>query len=84
MDNQCPLGKWLHGEGKGQYGRLGSFGQCVTKHAEFHKSAGSVARTINSGKYSEAEAMLGAGSAYVDASTAVAVAIMSLRREAGI
>ncbi|HXD39760.1 MAG TPA: CZB domain-containing protein [Ramlibacter sp.] len=84
LDDQCPLGKWLHGEGKGQYGRLAYFSNCVTKHAQFHKSAAHVARTINAGKYGEAQTMLGLGSPYAEASTAVAVAIIHLRREAGI
>ncbi len=84
LDNKCPLGQWLHGEGKGQYARLASYGGCIAKHAEFHRCAGSVAKAINAGKYTEADAMLTAGTSYSDASSAVAVAIMALRREARI
>ena len=60
-DKQCPLGQWLHGDGKAQYGMMAGYFKCVTKHAEFHQCAGSVARTINAHKYTEALAMLAAG-----------------------
>ncbi len=84
VDNQCPLGKWLHSEAKDKYGKLASYKNCVTKHADFHKCAGNVAKTVNAGKYPEAEAMLGANSEYMNASTAVAIAIGALKKEAGI
>ena len=84
LDNKCPLGHWLHGEASGQYARLASYGGCIAKHAEFHRCAGTVAKAINAGKYAEAETMLAGGTRYADASSAVAVAIMALRREARI
>ena len=83
-DNQCPLGQWLHGDGKAKYGTMACYGMCVTRHAEFHKSAGSVARTINAQKYAEAKAMLAYGTPFTEASNAVGVAIIMLRREARI
>jgi methyl-accepting chemotaxis protein len=84
LDDRCPLGQWLHGDGKAQYGRMACFGPCVTKHAEFHKSAGSVAKTINAHKYTEAQAMLAARTPFSEASNALGVAIILLRREARI
>lgn len=81
-DNCCDFGKWLHGEAKTQYSALTGYKDCVSKHAEFHKEAGKVASVINSGKYSEADAMLGAGSAYTHSSNAVGASIMRLKREA--
>ncbi|MDX2298622.1 MAG: CZB domain-containing protein [Xanthomonadaceae bacterium] len=81
-DNQCPLGQWLHGEAKRQYSSLGSYGTCVARHAEFHRRAGDVAKTINAGKLSEAEAMLAGGTPYSAASGAVGTAILALRKEA--
>jgi hypothetical protein len=83
-DKQCPLGEWLHGDGKARYGTMACYGTCVTKHAQFHQCAGSVARTINAHKYTEALAMLAGGTPFTEASNAVGVAIIMLRREARI
>jgi methyl-accepting chemotaxis protein len=83
-DNCCELGKWLHGEAKSKYGKLASHSECITKHAEFHKEAGKVANTINSKKYTEAEVMLGANKPYASASSAVGMAVLHLKKEAGI
>ncbi|MBI2384102.1 MAG: CZB domain-containing protein [Gammaproteobacteria bacterium] len=83
-DNCCELGKWLHGEGKATHGTLPGYAQCLAKHAAFHVEAGKVAHAINARKYGEADTMLGAGSAYVQASSAVAIAIMQLKKESGL
>lgn len=83
-DDCCELGKWLHGEAKAKFGRLSSYADCVTKHTAFHAEAGKVASAINSKKYNEAEAMLDSGTGYSIASNAVGVAIMHLKKEAGI
>ncbi|CAG4882719.1 Chemotaxis protein [Georgfuchsia toluolica] len=80
-DNCCELGKWLHGEAKAKYGKLGSHSECVGKHATFHVEAGKVAIAINLKKYKEASAMLDVGTPYAAASSAVAVAIMHLKKK---
>jgi methyl-accepting chemotaxis protein len=80
-DNCCPFGKWLHGDAKAKYGHLAPFGACVTAHATFHREAGRVAQMINSGKFGEAEAALGAGTPYANASSATGVAIVRLKKE---
>lgn len=81
-DNCCDLGKWLHGEAKASFGRLASHAECVKKHATFHVEAGKVAAAINAKKYAEAETMIGNGTSYAHASSAVGVAIMQLKKEA--
>ena len=83
-DNCCELGKWLYGEAKTKFGKHGAHAECVTKHAAFHAEAGKVARTINSKKFTEAEAMLNSGTPYANASSAVGLAIMRLKKEAGL
>lgn len=83
-DNCCELGKWLYGEGKIKFSRMSSHAECVQKHAVFHSEAGKIASAINAKKYTEAEAMLNTGTAYAAASSAVGVAIMHLRKEAGL
>jgi methyl-accepting chemotaxis protein len=83
MDDQCELGKWLHGAGKAQFRHLGSFETALLRHAAFHKCAGKVAIAINAGKHAEAKAMLRIGTPYAVASNAVGVAIIALKKEAG-
>jgi methyl-accepting chemotaxis protein len=81
-DNCCDLGKWLHGEAKTKYGQLSSHSECIKKHAAFHIEAGKVASAINSQKFAEAETMLGSGTPFSASSSAVGVAILSLKKEA--
>jgi methyl-accepting chemotaxis protein len=83
-DNCCELGLWLYGEAKSKFSVLDSYKDCLTKHALFHKEAGKVASTINAKKYSEAESMINAGTTYTNASSAVGVAILKLKKEAKI
>ncbi len=82
-DNCCDLGKWLHGEAKIKFSKLGSYTDCLSTHASFHKEAGKVANTINAKKFKEAEAMLGAGTPYSAASNKVGSAILNLKKEIG-
>jgi hypothetical protein len=83
-DNCCELGKWLHGEAKSQFGAMVAYKECVEKHAVFHTEAAKVASAINAKKYTEAEAMLDGGTSYAKISSAVGVAIMHLKKEAGL
>ncbi|HEY8035926.1 MAG TPA: nitrate- and nitrite sensing domain-containing protein [Methylobacter sp.] len=81
-DDCCDFGKWLHsGATKSHLAHQASYSDCVSKHAAFHIEAGRVANTINAKKFSEAEKLLGDGSAFVAASTAVGVAIMHLKKD---
>ncbi|MBX3609677.1 MAG: CZB domain-containing protein [Hydrogenophaga sp.] len=81
-DHRCELGQWLHGDARKQYGSLKSYATCVARHAEFHAEAGKVAKAINAKRFGEAETMIGAGSAYAQASSAASVAILALKKEA--
>jgi methyl-accepting chemotaxis protein len=80
-DNNCELGKWLHGEGKTQAARLPSFDACVAEHRAFHAEAGKIASLINQGKYEEAEKLLAAGSEYSRISTSVGGRLIRLKHE---
>jgi Chemoreceptor zinc-binding domain len=83
-DNYCELGKWLHSEAKSKFKNLSSFSECVTKHAAFHIEAGKIAEAINAKKYEEAEAMMASDTSYAAASLAVGVAVIRLKKEAGL
>ncbi len=83
-DNCCDLGKWLHGEAESRFGHFSSYAECVKRHAVFHAEAGKVAKAINAKKYTEAEAIINSDSSYNLASVAVGLAIMHLKKEAGM
>jgi len=80
-DDCCDFGKWLHQDVKHHLAHEPNYADCVSKHAAFHIEAGRIANMINAKKFSEAEALLGNGSAFVAASTAVGVAIMRLKKD---
>jgi hypothetical protein len=83
-ENQCPLGKWVHGEARSKYGQLATYRECVGAHADFHRQVGAVARQINSKQFAAAEAAPGASTPYADASSKTGVAIIKLRKKAGL
>lgn len=82
-DDCCPLGKWLHGAGGKRWGGERLFSDLLDKHAQFHQTAGAVARTINAGQYAQAETLLGAGSAFADISLEVTTLIAQAKRSLG-
>lgn len=41
-DDQCPLGKWIHGGGGERFGHLREFQEMKMEHARFHLCAGDV------------------------------------------
>lgn len=81
-DNNCELGKWLHGPGKSSVGQLPEYSKCVNEHANFHVQAGQVATAINKERYSEAANMLAGGTPYDKSSSAVAAALIRLKKAA--
>lgn len=60
-DNNCILGKWIHGDGQAKYGHLQLFTELVSVHAKFHEHAGAVLAAAKSGRRDEALGLLQAG-----------------------
>ncbi|MEH7826927.1 CZB domain-containing protein [Gemmobacter denitrificans] len=83
-DNCCAVGQWLHGEGGTRWGRTPEFMKAMDKHKAFHVQAGRVAGLVNAGKYAEAEAALGNGTPYANASNEVGVAFIALKKAAAL
>ena len=79
-DNACPLGKWLHGEGR-QYANLLEFKRAVDDHARFHAAAGAIIRKADSGQRLIDEVALGGKSEFATASQAVVTALMQLKKK---
>lgn len=53
-DGNCTLGKWLHEDGKAQFGRTKEFNQLVLVHEDFHLCAGAILSDARSGKHEDA------------------------------
>lgn len=83
-DNCCDLGKWLYSDGKTSLAQFPAYANCVAKHKAFHQEAGKVAAAINARNYKVAEQMIDSGSAFMDASKSVAVALVNLRKESNL
>ena len=83
-DNCCELGQWLHGEAKTRFSRLVSHGECIRQHAAFHVEVAKIATAVNASKFTQADAMLNAGTAYAQISSSLSVAFRRLRKEAGL
>jgi methyl-accepting chemotaxis protein len=75
LDSVCKMGIWLYGEGE-RWGKLAA--HLRETHAEFHAAAAGVAEACNAGNFELAEQMMGPGSAYMKATTAVRTAIFDL------
>jgi methyl-accepting chemotaxis protein len=82
-DNQCELGKWLHGEAQALYSKHPEFAPCVNAHAAFHAEAGKVAAQVTAGKIEVVELMLASNSSFSEASKKVSVCIIALKNRIG-
>lgn len=80
-DNQCLLGKWLHGEARGKFSSLPSYAECVSKHAIFHQEAGKVAQAINAKNFTQAKAMMEANTPYALAANNFIISLGILKKE---
>ena len=80
VDNECELGKWLHGEG-GKYSKLPEFSTLMSDHARFHQAAADVVRRADSGQKVSDEVALGSNSKFGAASTAVVKSLMAMKSE---
>ena len=80
QDNQCELGKWLHGEGQKQSNWAG-YAQLVSEHARFHKAASAVVKNADAGQRMTESVSLGGSSEYSTASNTVVTMLMKMMRE---
>jgi hypothetical protein len=81
-DDQCALGKWICGEGNASFAKLPEFAKLKEAHSRFHRAAGDVIRSADSGKNVTAEIALGASSPYAKASSEVVSSIMAMKARA--
>jgi hypothetical protein len=53
-DDQCVLGKWIHGAGGAQYNQSPMVTELTQTHAAFHKCAAEIVRQADRGEITEA------------------------------
>jgi hypothetical protein len=81
LDNKCPLGQWIHGEGS-QWSSLPEYGALKSEHAKFHICAADIIRKADSGKDTSEETALGSESDFATTSSRVVTAIMKMKAKA--
>lgn len=81
-DDQCTLGRWIHGHGRARYGAAALFLSLEQTHAKFHRSAADIIRQANAGDKAGALAMLNEG-VYAKYSYAVKTELARLCRAHG-
>jgi hypothetical protein len=79
-DDQCALGKWIHGEGS-LYSAEPEFGFLKGAHADFHKEAAEIIRRAKRGEKVTDEMALGAKSKFAENSNKVVTHIRNLRNK---
>jgi methyl-accepting chemotaxis protein len=80
LDNKCPLGKWIYGEGT-KYSHIAEYKKLKPAHAKFHKEAANIINKVNSGAKMDSEIALNASSAFANSSKEVAQLILSLKNK---
>jgi methyl-accepting chemotaxis protein len=82
-DNACDLGKWLYGEGS-KYASDPKFGELISTHAAFHRSAAEITAMVQSSRQKDAEKLLNSNeSQYAKLSVQVVGMLMKFRTHYG-
>lgn len=79
-DNNCALGKWIHGPGS-HYSHLHGYGVLKANHADFHKAAGAVIKAVEEKDQVSATRLLADGSEFDIKTKATVEAIQFLKSE---
>ncbi|GLH73945.1 hypothetical protein GETHLI_24470 [Geothrix limicola] len=77
-DDQCELGRWIHGEGRRQFHDLPEFQELQRCHAHFHVKAGQVVRMALNGNVKAAQDIF--DREFPEDSKEIAVAVQRLKR----
>ena len=80
-DDQCELGKWIHGEGTQRHGNTAELKQLREEHQKFHACVGSILTAAKNGNFDKAREELDKGP-YSKLSTGVVLAIRALAKKA--
>lgn len=78
-DDQCALGKWIHGKESALLHHSKHFKELKDHHAHFHKCAAEVVTTVQHGGHEQAKDMIAEGSAFFTTSAAVIKRLVRLK-----
>lgn len=78
-DDQCVLGKWIHGQGEKHKSKM-EYLNLRQSHASFHKSAGKVVEMVEKGKPKQAKELIAEGSEFDRFTNLTVGAIYELRK----
>jgi hypothetical protein len=79
-DDRCVMGQWLKGEAQ-KYSAFPEFAKLKAEHTRVHKAAADIVNRVNSGQDVSADLAIGGGSEFGRASSAVVLAIVSLKKK---
>jgi len=57
-DDRCPIGQWLHNEGKAELAGQRYYDELLMVHAAFHLEAAAIARLLQDGQTAQAKHVL--------------------------
>jgi hypothetical protein len=80
-DDQCELGKWLHGPGKKRLGKYPAFAVLVARHQFFHVQASTVLALAQAGDKAKAEQVM--NTTYRHGSNQVMILLRQLKHGLG-
>jgi hypothetical protein len=78
-DDHCPLGQWIYGPGA-KYSHLPEYSVLKSEHARFHKAGGEIVDCANAGQSADEQIVIGSHSEFTQASSAVMLAIMAIKK----
>jgi hypothetical protein len=79
-DDRCMLGHWLKGEAQ-KYSALPEFAKLTAEHTRFHKAAADIVNRVDQGEDVSPDLVIGGGSEFGRASSAVVLAIMGMKKK---
>ncbi len=81
MDDQCELGKWLHGAGQKRLGKYPAFSVLLARHQFFHAQASTVLALAQAGDKAKAEQVM--NTTYRHGSNQVVILLRQLKHGLG-
>jgi hypothetical protein len=82
-DNRCPLGRWLHGEGRA-HSADPDFQELRKEHANFHLAAAALVRRADHGENVSDETLLGAKSPFAQLSQRLVHLIIMMKQKSPV
>jgi methyl-accepting chemotaxis protein len=83
-DDCCPLGQWLHGDGKGRISHIPEYDTLVSEHARFHRAVGDAVKLADEGRDITEEHVLAWDSEFAASSRNVVTSIVQIKKKSNM